>query len=102
MQVAYSTRTGRALVMPTARAELLRRGDLENLNDSTLSFLAENLILVRPDEDELRTIISENETLTLNDKSLYRVLMPTQNCQMACHYRGQSHEKNQMGPATER
>jgi uncharacterized protein len=93
--VAYSTRTGRAFKIPGRLKSQLTEGDPNSLDEETIRQLAKIKLLVPEDENELHTIVTENnKSIETNNTELYEVIQPSAMCQLGCDYCGQQHTKD--------
>lgn len=94
--IFFSTRTSNKFLIYKNTYDDLLEGNFQKLENELYSSLIESCILIPEIEDELKTIIDENNFHTENEKTLYQVIMPSKNCQLGCNYCGQDHVKGQM------
>lgn len=92
--VLFSTRTSRGINVLPKVLNLVTTGDFEALPDDVFNTLVESEILVREEENELLTIISENKEEIGDEETLYEVIQPSAMCQFGCPYCGQEHKRN--------
>lgn len=96
--VIFSTRTSEALVVSKKIRDFLENGSFDNIPKDIFKDLVEKKFLVHKDENELDTVINENEESIKNDDVLYEVIQPTAYCQLGCDYCGQIHTKDYLAP----
>ncbi len=70
---------------------MLESGALDVLPERIVRELQEHKFLVPTVENELESILAENDHFAARDGSLYIVIQPTASCQLGCHYCGQKH-----------
>lgn len=95
-RIAYSTRTGEAVILSDAVYVAIQNNDFSTLESSVLQLLFKMEILVPYDENEFETILNQNIEIEKDNQALSFVIQPTANCQLGCHYCGQSHAKHTM------
>lgn len=95
-RVVYSTRSANVLLLSTLVVDKLLSNKYLEINDEILNQLITYEMLIPSEENELRTIIENNEAAVEDNKSLYYVLQPTASCQMGCGYCGQAHSKDRL------
>lgn len=94
--LVYVTRTGVAIELPNNHVALLQSGEYEQLSIDLQKKLIRNEVLVPEGEDELKSILEYNKTEVKDRKTLSYTIQPSANCQLGCHYCGQSHTKHVM------
>ncbi len=92
-RLVYATRTGTSARLDDTVFQKMKEGDFEGLSTPVLMSLFKLELIVPQDEDEFQTILGRNRHATNNAKDLSVVIQPTANCQLGCHYCGQSHKK---------
>src|SRR4051794_38421163 len=95
-RIAYNTRTGKTIKISEACYDFLQNNLTEHIPQPVQEKLIEKGILIDIQENELETIISENNAYIKGkdiDKDLYEVIQPTAMCQLGCYYCGQQHTK---------
>lgn len=97
-RIAFSTRTSRTMKVSAMCYDFLQNDLVEHIPPSILEKLAEHKIAVDSDENELATIISENQQHVDGGAKddLYEVIQPTAFCQLGCYYCGQQHTKTNL------
>ncbi|MEO9004781.1 MAG: radical SAM protein [Ginsengibacter sp.] len=98
-RVAYNTRTGNTAIVSEACYNFLQNGLEEYMPPSIREKLIGKGILTELNENEIETIIRENNTDIKSkgpDKYLYEVIQPTAMCQLGCYYCGQQHTKTNL------
>ena len=93
-QIVYSTRTTQLLLLSVKIVNQLLNGDF-SFDQTIFNQLVNSEMLVDKNEDELKTILTQNKKAVDNYKTLYFVLQPTAACQLGCDYCGQAHSKDQ-------
>lgn len=93
-RIIYSTRSGDAIVVPDRICKDIKINNYEILPPSILQQLFRSEILVPEHDNEFETILAQNIEAEKDDKTLAFVIQPTANCQLGCHYCGQSHKKH--------
>ncbi|MGB3181278.1 MAG: radical SAM protein [Cyclobacteriaceae bacterium] len=91
--IAFSARTGTALVLDTATVDKIRNDRIHEVPEEILVRLFTEEIVVKENEDELREILHEFKVGQTTSDFLGMVITPTANCQLGCNYCGQSHTK---------
>jgi len=95
-RIVFSTRTSKTLKISETCYNFLQNDLIEYIPETIIKKLDEYKILIDPNENEIKTIISENNDYTNSegpDKDLYEVIQPTAMCQLGCYYCGQQHTK---------
>src|SRR5215211_7595384 len=82
--VLYSTRSGRAFKISGELKDRITEGDPNELEEETIQQLANIKILVPEDENELHTIVTENNKAIGASTELYEVIQPSAMCQLGC------------------
>lgn len=95
-KIAYSTRTGKAVLLSDYVYDMIHKFKFSELEAPMLQLLFEMEILVPSQENEFETILTQNIVAQEDNSSLSFVIQPTANCQLGCHYCGQSHFKHTM------
>lgn len=92
--VLFSTRTGRAFKVPELLRIQLTDGDPNELDQEVKDQLVKIKVLVPEEENELHTIVQENNSAIGKSTELYEVIQPSAMCQLGCDYCGQQHTKD--------
>ena len=98
-RMIYATRSGKALVIRDQIYQLLVEEKFDQIPMDILSVLLSQHVIVRANEDELQTILEENDINIKNDDKLGYTIQPGANCQLGCDYCGQVHSKQTMSEA---
>jgi uncharacterized protein len=98
-RVILATRTASVRIIDEFSWNLLEAGQFEQLPEDFLIDLANIQLIVPSEEDELKAILAQNDTVANNDDDLYLVIQPTAYCQLGCHYCGQEHKNKMMSEA---
>lgn len=97
-QIAFSTRSGQALVLAEDIYTKLADNRLDEISEEPFEELVKHKLLVPAEEDELLSVITENKEAIADDRLLYYVIQPTAYCQLGCDYCGQDHKKKNISP----
>jgi uncharacterized protein len=89
--IAYSTRTGLAMLMNQQYVEDIRESKYDNIPSDLVETLIEKKILVPEFENEFEVCLEENKAFIKDVTVLSYTIQPTGNCQLGCHYCGQKH-----------
>jgi uncharacterized protein len=93
--VLYSTRSAKAFKISDQLKTQLTEGNPNDLDEETIGQLAKIKVLVPEDENELHTIVTENNrSIETSTTELYEVIQPSAMCQLGCDYCGQQHTKD--------
>ncbi|EAZ88571.1 radical SAM/SPASM domain-containing protein [Crocosphaera chwakensis] len=92
----FVTRTASFRVIDEWSWQRIEQGDFDLLPPEILDELIAIELLVPEQEDELQTIIQQNQSVIDEDDNLYLVVQPTAYCQLGCHYCGQEHSPQKM------
>lgn len=98
-RVVLSTRTGALRVLGESLWRRLRDGALGELPPAIRDELAAAKLLVSTAEDELASVLDENDRAIAADDVLYQVIQPTAWCQLGCGYCGQRHTADRLAAA---
>lgn len=98
--LTFSSRTSLVShIDPSLYIPLIHR-QWEAVDTSILNKLLEKKIIVKSDENELRSIIEENREAINTNQTLKLVLQPTAACPLGCHYCGQQHSSKKLNKAS--
>ncbi len=95
-RVLYSTRSGEILVFDESAWHTLESGKIDHLPENLRQQAYAAGILVPAAEDELDTLLRENQAAIAADDVLYQVIQPTAWCQLDCGYCGQAHRHERL------
>src|SRR6478735_8994548 len=87
----FSTRTLKLLCVDTQLLRCIELGELERLSSVLVEKLSEAKILVPIHEDELSSILTENQIASQTQDEIYLVFQTSAACQLGCGYCGQAH-----------
>lgn len=87
----FVTRTASFRIIDEGSWSLIEQGQFQKLPSEMLAELINIDLLVPEQENELETIIQQNQSSITEDENLYLVIQPTAYCQLGCHYCGQEH-----------
>lgn len=92
----FSTRTGNMIVIKKDIVDNLYNAYFQKIDFRVINLLLKYKILVLEDENEISTILEENVYMMNKKDGISFTIQPTGNCQLGCHYCGQSHSKIKM------
>jgi uncharacterized protein len=92
----FSTRTGNLIVVKEDIVNSLEKSDFQKVDFRVINLLLKYKILVLEEEKEISTILEENTYIMKKKDGISFTIQPTGNCQLGCHYCGQSHSKIKM------
>ncbi len=95
-RVIFVTRTANVRIIDEASWNLIEQGKFAQLPSDMFQELIDIELFVPQKENELPTIIQQNQSAILDDDNLYLVIQPTAYYQLGCHYCGQEHSPNMM------
>jgi uncharacterized protein len=90
-RVVFGTRRSRTFILDEVHWQQLGAQTFGELPEDLLDRLGSAQILVPVEEDELRTVLTENRLGIVENEVLYSVIQPSAFCQLGCHYCGQKH-----------
>ncbi|WCL82739.1 radical SAM protein [Saprospira sp. CCB-QB6] len=99
LRIIYATRTGKAISIKEEIYQHLLKGDFGAIPSNYLSFLIQSMVIVRSSEDELASILAENDLGIESGTTLSYTIQPGANCQLGCDYCGQVHSDKMMSEA---
>jgi uncharacterized protein len=92
----FSTRTGNMLSLKSNIFEQLKINQYDEVDYRILNLLIKYQIIIPEEEIEINYILEENKFLTQKKEGISFTIQPTGNCQLGCHYCGQTHSKIKM------
>ncbi|MDI4567859.1 MAG: radical SAM protein, partial [Mycoplasma sp.] len=92
----FSTRTGNIIVVKEDIVNNLEKANFQKVDFRVINLLLKYKILVLEEEKEISTILEENTYIMKKKDGISFTIQPTGNCQLGCHYCGQSHSKIKM------
>lgn len=93
-RIIFSTRSGSSLLVEDKLYQSALNNDFENIPSDIFDILLAKEFIVPKDQDEYVFIMSDNKTKRAEANFLSMTIQPTANCQLGCHYCGQSHSKD--------
>ena len=99
--VAFSSRSAQMMVIHSDTYKLLLENRLNELPPHLQESLLRHHILVPKEENELETILTENNRFNEESTVFYYIIQPSANCQLGCSYCGQAHSKDTLQEDTE-
>jgi uncharacterized protein len=94
-RIIFSTRTGTSILVDENIYSDLIKGEFESIPFEFVQKLIEKEFLVFNDQDEIQFILESNKNAKLDASFLSMTIQPSANCQLGCHYCGQTHSKHQ-------
>jgi uncharacterized protein len=95
-RVVFASSTANVRIIDEETWIKLATEKFADLSPDILSDLAEIKLIVPRENNELETILAENNAAAKDDNDLYLVVQPTAFCQLGCHYCGQQHTSKMM------
>jgi uncharacterized protein len=99
-RIIYSTRTGKVFVISSDTLNCIDANTLNLIHPGTLIRLMEAEVIVPAEENELDSILKDFKLFNKDVTSFGLTLQPSANCQLGCHYCGQSHAKYEINDET--
>lgn len=98
----YATRSGVAVEIQSEYLDFLKNGEFSLVPVPVLDRLIDIEAIVPDDENELSVVLEANKKhiKDVDSKHLSFTIQPSANCQLGCHYCGQSHVKETLNDAT--
>jgi uncharacterized protein len=97
-RILFAARTASPFVLDEALWTEIREGRIERLPDEVRNELIRSEFLVPEEENELLTILEDNDRDVRGDRRLYVVVQPSGWCQLGCPYCGQAHVRQTLSP----
>lgn len=94
--VLLNTKNSVVKILDSNTFSMLSSNLFSLIDNDLLNNLKEDGILVDDNENELQSIVKDNNDFILNSRELYLVVQPTAFCPFGCHYCGQSHSPKPM------
>lgn len=91
----YSTRTGVIRIVTEEIFDALKSNNFYLFDPSLLKDFEESKILISDNSKELSETLEENQEEIESEEELYKVIMPSANCNFGCDYCGQKHRNEQ-------
>ncbi len=92
-RILFSTRSSQAFVVNEKIYQALTNAQFQQIPKKFRQKLMNGQLLVDEAEQELQTIIAENNQQIDTNNVLYQVIQPSAMCQLGCDYCGQEHKK---------
>ena len=92
--ILYSTRSGCVKIIDLFSWREIKQISSKDIN--LVNSLLDSKILVHSNENELQTILNENNQFLDNSSKLYFAIQPTAACPLGCGYCGQLHSQKNM------
>ena len=93
-RIIFSTRSVTSIIVDDADHHYLMNADYGNIEASLWSTLKEKEFVVPEEQDEFEHIIRINQEVKEAGNFLSVTIQPSANCQLGCHYCGQTHTKD--------
>ena len=91
--VLFCTRTAQSLLISERIRLMLESGNLHDLASEIIEKLVSYRGIVPISENELSSVVEENNSSIEAKTELYEVIQPSAMCQLGCDYCGQDHQK---------
>lgn len=98
-RIIFSTRSATSIMIAEEIYQDLVAENFEQIESSILSTLINKEFIVPSEQDEFEYVIQANGCAKSDSKFLSVTIQPSANCQLGCHYCGQSHAKHQASDA---
>ncbi|MCW3108054.1 MAG: radical protein, partial [Segetibacter sp.] len=98
-RIIFSTRSATSILVENTLFDNLSNGNFDDIEKDLFMTLQEKEFIVPADQDEFSLIINQNKTVKEEGSFLSMTIQPSANCQLGCHYCGQSHSKHYAGDA---
>lgn len=93
-RIVFSTRSGMSVLMEDELYEKALTNEFAEMPQEVYDTLLENEFIVPADQDEYQYVMVENKQKRKETNFLSMTIQPTANCQLGCHYCGQTHSKD--------
>ncbi|TWR26806.1 SPASM domain-containing protein [Mucilaginibacter achroorhodeus] len=93
-QIIFSTRTATSILVDNSLLGNLAVGNYDGIDSELFETLKQKEFLVPVEQDEFAHVISQNKTAKEQGNFLSMTIQPSANCQLGCHYCGQTHSKH--------
>lgn len=87
----FPMRSGKLIKIKKEFFDKLQEEYFSEIPQHVMFQLIKNKVLVAKSENETTLVLNENDVLLTDNKNLYFVIQPGANCQLGCHYCGQTH-----------
>lgn len=94
--LVFAARTGQMLEIDVHTWLRLQADQVKDLDVDRRQVLVDAELLVPEGEDELDTILRQNDEAAASEKTLYIVIQATAYCQLGCSYCGQRHYRKRL------
>lgn len=93
-RVIFSTRTATSILIDEHIYQLAINNQFDEIDKSIYDSLVEKEFIVDYQQDEYRHIMTTNSETRETVNFLSMTIQPSANCQLGCHYCGQTHTKD--------
>jgi uncharacterized protein len=93
-RIIFSTRTAVSILVEEEMYQLMKNSKFESLPSDFLDTLVAKEFIVPQDQDEFEYILTANQSNKDDSTFLSMTIQPSANCQLGCHYCGQTHSKH--------
>jgi uncharacterized protein len=93
-RIIFSTRTATSILIEEDIYQLAINNDFDNIDKEIYKTLVEKEFIVNAQEDEYRHVMTTNAEVRETVNFLSMTIQPSANCQLGCHYCGQTHTKD--------
>jgi uncharacterized protein len=93
-RIIFSTRTATSILVEESIYTNLNAGRFDAIDAEMRSVLEEKEFIVPEEQDEFEYIMTVNSKVKEQGNFLSMTIQPSANCQLGCHYCGQTHSKH--------
>jgi uncharacterized protein len=93
-RIIFSTRTATSILVEETVYQHMNAGNYDEIESELFGVLKEKEFIVPAEQDEFEYITSVNSAVKAEGNYLSMTIQPSANCQLGCHYCGQTHSKH--------
>lgn len=93
-RIIFSTRTATSILIDEEIYQNAIKNEFEKIDNEIYNSLVEKEFIVNSEEDEFKHIMMSNSQVRDTVNFLSMTIQPSANCQLGCHYCGQTHTKD--------
>ncbi|MBE8724571.1 radical SAM/SPASM domain-containing protein [Flavobacterium hungaricum] len=93
-RIIFSTRTATSILIEENIYQFAINNEFDKVDNEIYKTLVEKEFIVNTEEDEYQYIMSKNAEVRDTVNFLAMTIQPSANCQLGCHYCGQTHTKD--------
>jgi len=99
-RIIFSTRSATSIMVAENIYQDMLSGNFKKLEPGILTTLIDKEFIVPSEQDEFQYVLQANGSAKTDSNFLSMTIQPSANCQLGCHYCGQTHTKHQASDAT--